>query len=332
MRAPRYLLLTALIAAVTLTGCSDSSSSDDSASSGMANKAAAPAARLPEQQAGGAGPAQDGAPPGGAAKDGAAKAPDLNIDQRAIIYTGSITVRVKDVNAAATQAAALAAGVGGFVGGDERHSGNTTTGVNTASVILRVPGDRFTSVVQQLSGLGKEEQRQTSTEDVTVESIDLDARITVQQARVDSGRKLLAQAKSLTDLVMLEKEVASRESDLAALQAKKRRLADLTTLSTITAVLLGPEAVATVPTTESPAGFLSGLTKGWHSLLASLAVLLTVLGALLPWLVALGIPVGIAIYLARRYGKRTVGTAAPATAGAPLPQHPSRTVEGPPSA
>jgi hypothetical protein len=296
----------------------------------MANKAAAPAARLPEQQAGGAGPAQDGAPPGGAAKDGAAKAPDLNIDQRAIIYTGSITVRVKDVNAAATQAAALAAGVGGFVGGDERHSGNTTTGVNTASVILRVPGDRFTSVVQQLSGLGKEEQRQTSTEDVTVESIDLDARITVQQARVDSGRKLLAQAKSLTDLVMLEKEVASRESDLASLQAKKRRLADLTTLSTITAVLLGPEAVATVPSTESPAGFFGGLTRGWHSLLASLAVLLTVLGALLPWLVALGIPVGIAIYLARRYGKRTVGTAAPATAGAPLPQHPSRPVEGPP--
>ncbi|MDT5032069.1 MAG: hypothetical protein QOC94_2240 [Actinoplanes sp.] len=176
MRAPRYLLLTALIAAVALTGCSDSSSGDSDSSS-SANKAAAPAARLPEQQPG-AGPAQDGAAQGGAAQGGAAKdgpaqdeaakAPDLSIDQRAIIYTGSITVRVKDVNAAATQAAALAAGVGGFVGGDERHSGNTTTGVNTASVILRVPGDRFTSVVQQLAGLGKEEQRQTSTEDVTV--------------------------------------------------------------------------------------------------------------------------------------------------------------------
>ena len=47
------------------------------------------------------------------------------------------------------------------------------------------------------------------------------------------------------DLVMLEKEVASREADLASLQAKKRRLADLTALSTITVTFLGPAAPAT---------------------------------------------------------------------------------------
>ena len=34
-----------------------------------------------------------------------------------------------------------------------------------------------------------------------------------------ASRKLLAQAKSLDDLVMLEREVATRESDLASLQA-----------------------------------------------------------------------------------------------------------------
>ena len=192
---------------------------------------------------------------GGAAKDQAAKAPDLRVDQRSIVYTGSITVRVDDVNAAAARAIGIAGAAGGFVGSDNRNSG---TGSDDASLTLRVPADKFAAVVDQLAALGEEEVRGISTEDVTEETIDLDARITVQQARVDSGRRLLANAKSLNDLVMLENEVASRESDLASLQAKKRRLADLTALSTITVVLLDPDADLAAGD-DGPPGFLAGL-------------------------------------------------------------------------
>ena len=305
MRAPRYLLITAIVATLALAGCSSSDSSDRASSAPAAGKAA-PAPN-------------EAAPQAGAAKDQAAKAPDLSVDQRSIIYTGSITVRVKDVNVAAAQASSFATGAGGFIGGDERHSGSSSAGTDNASIILRVPADRFTAVVQQLAGLGAEQQRQTSTEDVTEQSVDLDARILVQQARVDSGRRLLAQAKSLNDLVMLEKEVATRESDLASLQAKKRKLADLTALSTITAVLLGPAAAAPVTEEDSPAGFLGGLAAGWHALLASLAVLLTLLGALLPWLVALGVPAVAAVYFVRRRGRPG---ATPVTEVAALPHQP----------
>jgi hypothetical protein len=290
MRARRYLVIFGLLTTVALAGCSSSSSSDSASSSsaGFADKQAAP-------QAG-----------GGTAKDQVAESPDLGIDQRSIIYTGSITVRVKDVTVAATQASAAATGVGGFVGGDERNSGTESGGPDTASIILRVPAEKFNAVVQQLAGLGTEEKRQTSTQDVTEQTVDLDARITVQQASVNSARQLLGKAKTLSDLVMLEKEVASRESDLASLQAKKRKLADLTALSTITAVLLGPSAPA--PAEEkTPTGFLGGLGGGWHALLATLAVLLTVLGALLPWLLALGLPALAVFYLVRRRRTLSVG-------------------------
>jgi hypothetical protein len=310
MRAPRYLLLTGLIATVALAGCSDSPSSDSSSSAGSQNKAAAPEAGVAQDQPQAA---------GGTAKDQTAKSPDLGVDQRSIIYTGSITVRVKDINIAATQAAAAATGAGGFVGGDERHSARSSSGTDNASVILRVPAERFNAVVQQLAGLGEEEQRQTGTEDVTEQTVDLGARIKVQQARVDSGRKLLAQAKTLNDLVMLEKEVATRESDLASLQAKQRKLADLTALSTITVSFLTPDAVV-VPEDDSPPGFLAGLSAGWHSLLASLKVLLTVLGALLPWVIALALPVWGLIYLWRRFNlSRRLGPPALAPAAAPAP-------------
>jgi len=272
------LTVAALVAGVALAGCSGGASDRSESSAG--------AAGVSEPQA---------APPA-TGTDQPAQAPDLRVDQRSIIYTGSITIRVDDVNAAAAKATAIADGAGGFVGGDKR---NSSAGSSDATLELRVPAEKFQSIVDQLARtLGTEEQRGISSEDVTEQTVDLDARIAVQQARVDSGRRLLAQAKTLSDLVMLEKEVATRESDLASLQAKKRHLADLTTLSTITVVLLAPKAAVTPK--EGPPGFLGGLAAGRKALVASLAVLLTVLGALLPWVLAVGIPAAAAFYLIRR--------------------------------
>jgi hypothetical protein len=299
MRKRGYLGLGAvLLSGALLAGCGSSGDGASDSSSGS-NKAAAPAM-------GEAGPApaeQDAgraADAGGAqGQDTKAEAPDLSVEQRSIIYTGTITVQVKDVNAAAAQITGIASGTGGFIGGDERQSGNG--GSDTATMKLRIPADKFSSALEQIAKLGEEKSRAINTEDVTEAVVDLDARITVQQARVESGRKLLGQAKSLNDLVMLEKEVATRESDLASLQAKKRRLADLTSLSTVTVVVLGPEAPTPAGPEDEPGGFMSGLTSGWNALGDSLAVLLTILGALLPWIIALGLPAWGILYLRRRY-------------------------------
>ncbi|WIM95930.1 DUF4349 domain-containing protein [Actinoplanes oblitus] len=295
MRKRGYSALGAvLIAGALLAGCGsagDGASSD----SGKAAPAAGGANPAPAEQRA-EGQAADSGALGG--KDTAAEAPDLRVDQRSIIYTGTITVQVKDVNAAAAQITGITAGSGGFLGGDERQSGDG--GSDTATMKLRIPAAKFDAALKQIAGLGDEKSREISTQDVTEEVVDLDARIAVQQARVDSGRRLLGQAKSLNDLVMLEKEVATREADLASLQAKKRRLADLTALSTVTVVLLGPEAPSPIADDE-PSGFLGGLASGWNALGDSLAVLLTILGALLPWVVALGVPAGAVFYLRRRY-------------------------------
>ncbi|MEV4704136.1 DUF4349 domain-containing protein [Actinoplanes sp. NPDC049316] len=278
-----------LAAALALPACSSGDSSSDKAASstaggrGIAEGAAEGGAAAPAEQQG---------------RDAGAKAPDLSVDQRSIIYTGSITVRVDDVNTAAARATGIATAAGGFVGGDKRNS-NGDHGSSDATLTLRVPAEKFTSVVDQLAAIGTEERRGIDTEDVTEETIDLDARIATQQARVDSGRKLLAQAKSLSDLVMLEREVATRESDLASLQAKKRRLGDLTALSTITAVLLDPQAVAQEEDEGAP-GFLAGLRNGWNGLLASLAVVATVVGWLLPWLLLLALPASAVLWYVRR--------------------------------
>ncbi|WP_232074724.1 DUF4349 domain-containing protein [Phytohabitans suffuscus] len=300
--------LAAGLVALVASGCGAGGGGDDAGTTSKVQEgAAAPV------------PAQGEAAPG-AGKDVGEAAPNAGapvkyrLEDRAIIYTGSITVRVEDVSAAAAQATSIATGSGGFVGGDKRSSSDAYA---EATIVLRVPAPRFGAVVDQLAKLGDQQQRDISTEDVTEEALDLDARISSQRARVDSGRRLLAQAKTLNELVMLEGELAKREADLASLEAKKRRMDDLTALSTITVTLLAPQAVAPAEEEETEIGFLTGLKGGWTALLGALVVLLTVIGALLPWMIALGLPVAGGLWLARRLRRARVRPVPPAPPTAP---------------
>ncbi|MCO1595174.1 DUF4349 domain-containing protein [Micromonospora sp. RHAY321] len=295
------LAATALAAALALTGCG--------AGDGGARDTAGSAAEAPAANGGGA--EKDSA--AGAPQAAGAGAPDLRIDQRAIIYTGTMRVQVDDVDVAAREVAAVVTRAGGFIGGDQRRSAEADA---VAELQLRVPAAKFAGAVEEIAKLGRQQSREISTQDATEETIDLDARITSQRARVDSARRLLARATSITDLVSLENELGRREADLASLEAKKRRLADLTALSTITVSLAGPAAKTTEEKAET--GFLVGLKGGWAAFVASLTVLLTVLGALLPWLVALGVPLAVLLLVLRRR-RKDPALVAPVSAPPPVP-------------
>jgi hypothetical protein len=242
--------------------------------------------------------------------------------RRSIIYTGTITLRVKDVGTAASAAATIATGAGGSVSGDER---SIDAGRSQATVVLRVPSARFASVLDALNrGLdGKEESRAVKAEDVTDQIVDLDARVATAQASVDRVRALMAKAQSLSEVVSLESELSRREANLNSLLQRRTKLADLADLSTITVVLLGPQAKTAKPAKRHESGFVAGLKAGWNAFTGSLVVLLTIAGALLPWLVAIGlVALGVIIPL-RRTGRRR--TQAPHRTGSrPEPAAPAR--------
>lgn len=298
------LLAVGLAGALALAGCA---TGRDSASGGGAAPAVDAPAAVPEdgRRAGETGGRDDGGIGG-----------EL-VDTRAIIFTGTITVRVDDVDAAAERAATVAARYGGFVGGDERTRDHDSA---RATLVLRIPSERFGEAVSALSDLGDEESRVLRTEDVTEEVADLETRIATAEASVARTRELLDRAESISDIVALEEELSAREDRLARLQARQRMLEDLTTLSTITLVLLTAEAEQPVDA-EEPAdtGFLAGLRSGWRGFLNAGDLLLTVLGWMLPWLVAIALPVtGIVLWRRRRATGRGPGLPPQPEPGAPL--------------
>jgi hypothetical protein len=303
--------LAGLIVVLALAGCSaaGSHSSSKAAAPAEARGAAAGAADNNQAQKDNGVPTQN---KDGAVAQAPAGLPYQVPTDRSVIYNGTMTVRVPDVDAAAAQVTALATGKGGFVGGDQRSLNGSKS---TATVTVRIPVDQFSPTVDAIGSAlsrlgGKEESRQITAEDVTAKMVDLNSRMKTQQASVDRIRALLGQAKSLTDITTLESELSSRESDLESLEAQVRDLTNLSTLSSLTVTLLEPDAAAAAKPKKAEGGFLGGLKSGWHAFAASLRAVLTVLGAVLPFLVLIGLPAWIVWYVIRRR-RPTRATTAP---------------------
>jgi len=62
--------------------------------------------------------------------------------------------------------------------------------------------------------------------------------------------------------------------------------------------LLGPEAKVTE--TKAETGFVAGLKHGWHVFVSSVNVVLTLIGALLPFVIVIGVPLYLVLRITRR--------------------------------
>jgi hypothetical protein len=296
-RPPLVGLGVLAIAGLLLAGCSAHSGGSNSSQAEPA--AAAPNADKNADMSAGGGTAADGllsqrapAATGAGGQNAAQLAPQL----RSIIYSGSVFITATDVAKAANDASALTVGAGGNVAADNR---TIDADRSEAQLTLRVPSDAFQSTMERLAKLGTELSRSVTTQDVTEDLVDVDARLATQQASVDRVRALLAKANTVGEIVSIESELTKREADLDSLEQRKTKLSGLVALSTITLNVRGTAAPQVIPA-QPDSGFLAGLRSGWSAFLSSAKVFLTVAGWLLPWLIVIGIP----LWLILRYTRR----------------------------
>jgi multidrug efflux pump subunit AcrA (membrane-fusion protein) len=182
-------------------------------------------------------------------------------------------------------------------------------------MVLRVPAGEFDDVMTGLAELGQLVSTTSSSEDVTTQLIDVNARIKAQQASVERVRQLLAQAQSIRDIMAIESELSQRQADLDSLTQQQAYLKDQTSLSTIRVSIERQVKAAIVHHDHAKkTGFLAGLDNGWDGLSATVLVVLTVVGALLPFalvVLLLGAPAWLVV---RRF--RRSPAAAPAASAA----------------
>jgi hypothetical protein len=297
------LAASAAVAVLALSACSGGGSGGGSSSAGSAALDSAPRAAA-AAPAGATKNSGGSAVSNGAADSLTSTAARIVPVTRSIVYKGSITVRVPDLTDAVSRAEALATGSGGLVAQEQTTEDPRHRGYGQATLTLRVPPADFGHTLDALGDLGRELDRSRSAEDVTTQVADVDSRVRSAQASVARVRTLLSRATTVGEVVRIESELSQRESDLESLQAQQKALAGLTDLATVSVTLMTPaHHVAPVqPAQHRELGFVAGLRGGWDAFAAAVTVALTVLGAVLPFLVLVllvGLPV-LAVWRSRR--------------------------------
>lgn len=204
---------------------------------------------------------------------------------RRVVYTARLRLRVDDPRASADEAADVAEEAGGDLDSQSEDADDEV------QLTVRVPSDAFDEVVDELISLGTLLDRTVDTEDVTDQVVDLEGRLANAQASVERLRLLFDEAASVDQVVAVEAALSEREAEVEGLAGQLQVLEDQADRSTITVTFTRegePEVNDDIP------GFLQGLENGWIAFRNVLAVGVTVVGFLLPFLLV-AVPVGLVL-------------------------------------
>ncbi|MFZ4893914.1 DUF4349 domain-containing protein [Plantibacter sp. Mn2098] len=308
----------ALAAALLLSGCTFGGGSNSSGSAPVPYIPSEPMPLPNDQQGGASGSTSDG-PLDGSSKSEAGDGFSQGSTslQPQVITSGWMTLTDADPIGVAAKVATIVTDAGGRIDSRNETPG-TADQLAQSSITVRIPKADFDAVVKKIEGLATVNDVSVSAVDVTLQAVDLDARITALQSSVDRLRALMAAATTTTDLLAAETSLSERQAELDSLVAQRDALRDQVEFSAVTVSVFSPGTVDT----RGPDDFWGGIAAGWNALLGAAASSVVVLGFLLPWVVLLLLIAAVVIVVVRLASRRpkaagAAGTAAPGGHGGP---------------
>jgi hypothetical protein len=162
-------------------------------------------------------------------------------EERMIVRTGDMALVVEDVTQAVEDVTQMSSALGGYVvssyiyGEEEEMRG---------WISFRVPDDKFETALTQLRDMAvRVESESTSSQDVTEEYIDLQARLGNAEATEQQYLALLDKAEKIEDILRIYDSLSQIRSQIEQLKGRIQYL-EQTTSTSLISVSLKPETTA----------------------------------------------------------------------------------------
>jgi hypothetical protein len=201
-----------------------------------------------------------------------------------VIRSGELRIQVKDVDAAASRADSSVAQRGGLVTDRQQSAGDN--GRRSAHLVVRVPADRFSDLMQNLKLLGAVKNEAVSQQDVTKAYFDVETRLAVKEQSLSRLRQMLTgKTARLADVLDVEREITRVVAEIEELKGQRRFYDNRIALSTIELTVFEEGAL-----TPSPSFTVAkALSQSIEVLSTSLAWLVYLVTFLVPWVVVTGL-------------------------------------------
>ncbi|MBL7184355.1 MAG: DUF4349 domain-containing protein [Anaerolineae bacterium] len=227
------------------------------------------------------------------------------VGERMIIWTGDVSLIVKDAGESLEKVEAIAKDLGGYVVNSSSWYQDEQL---RARLTIRVPAGDFDTAMARLKHLAiRVENRNISTQDVTEEYTDLDARLRNLEATETELLELLTEVRERTskaeDVLAVHREVSNIRGQIEQVKGRMQYLEKMTAMATINVelipdVLAKPIVVAGWQPTGTAANALRTLVRTLQRIVdAAIWVIIYVL----PTLVVIAIPFFVLWLIWRRW-------------------------------
>jgi hypothetical protein len=172
---------------------------------------------------------------------------------RKIIRNADITIEVSSTVDAQHQVTSIAESHSGFVVTSEakqRESNDPAQRTLEIKLVVRVPSNQFGRAFDEIKKLaGNTPAEQVTSQDVTEDFIDLEARIKTQKALEVQFLEIMRQANKIADALEVQRQIAEVRTEIEKLEGRKRFLENRSSLSTINVNIQTPKPIITVTQT-----------------------------------------------------------------------------------
>lgn len=214
-----------------------------------------------------------------------------------IIRNGSVRIQVDSIEPAIDRLRALAISLGGVVGGLSIQAGERQ--VRSATLELKIPAARFDTAMSGMPAMGKVETSQSSAEDVGEEFFDVTARV-ANAKRLEQRLITLLTTRTgkLEDVLAVERELARVREEIERYEGRIRFLSTRIATSTITATV--HEKAPIIAGQPGDNVFVRAFVNLWRNFVMFLTMLIAMLGFIVP----IGAIAGVIVFVWRRWRQR----------------------------
>lgn len=168
---------------------------------------------------------------------------------RKITYSADLSLNTKTFDADYARINDLIIMSGGYISSERTVDNSTASGRTTGRssyFSIRVPADGYSSCVDALCEIGELVDKHKSTDDLTSQYFDNEARIEMLEIRKERLMKYLVEAEDASDIVEFERELSYVLYDLDMYKGDKRwmdQLVDFSTINISLNELITPETI-----------------------------------------------------------------------------------------
>jgi hypothetical protein len=147
----------------------------------------------------------------------------------------------------------------------------TTSGRTTSRTLsIRVPSEKLDLLIEEISiGVKHFDSKNISSNDVTEEFVDVEARLNTRKALEARYLELLAKAGTMSDILLIENQINTLRAEIESIEGRMKYLSNQVTYST-----LNLNYSTTIPVQEHLGEkLIKGLKNGWTMVLYLIIIL-----------------------------------------------------------